>query len=289
MKKSKVTIYLYLFLFLVVAFVFYIDKDRKPEEKEEVKVTLDTSIYEKESKTIKKYENFIVPTRPSVDEESFLSSQIMFSNKKVTIADLKERDKMYTILSYLDKDGYFEDKTYYQIYDDEGNELDKQKKISEKKYNPQRGDMIVYKDINPNEIKKVANRIFNEDIEIPVHMIYNNSIECTFADKVECNLYQGCSIGSKDYVKYVSSDIKDDEIHIYQKFLHETSLNGVITLDNGLEEIDKDESSIKEITNGVLDKYGTTYKTTFKKSKDGKFYWYSSEPLEKAKSNTKNQ
>ena len=286
MKKSRINIYLYLFLFIVVVFIFYIDKDRVKEETKPVEqkaTTTDTSIYEKESKTIKKYEKYIVPTRPSMDEESYLTSQIMFSNKKVTIEDLKDRDKIYVVLAYLDKDGYFEDKTYYQIYDEEGNELDKQKKISEKKYNSQRGDIIVYKKITPNEIKKVANKIFNEDIEIPKHIIYNNKIECTFDENVECSDYQGCFIKSKDYVKYVSSDLKDDEIHIYQKFLHETTLNGETTLDNGIDIIDKDEDTIKEITNGVLDKYGTTYKTTFKKGADDKYYWYSTEPVEKSK------
>ena len=218
-----------------------------------------------------------------MDEESNLFSPLMFSNKKVTIEDLKDRDKIYVVLAYLDNDGYFDDKTYYQIYDDEGNEIDKPKKISERKYSLQRGDIIVYKKIKPAEIKKIANKIFNDDIEIPKHILYNNKIECTFDESVECSDYQGCFIKSKDYVKYVSSDQKDDEIHIYQKFLHETSLNGVITLDNGLEEIDKDENSIKEVTNGVIDKYGTTYKTTFKKGTDDKYYWYSTEPVEKSK------
>ena len=283
MKNNS--IYLYLFLFVVVAFVFFVDKDRVNDaiKKEEVVVEVDTSLYEKESKTIKKYENYIVPSRPSMDEESYLYSQIMFAPKKVTIADLDERDKMYVVLAYLEKDGYFEEKTYYQIYDDEGKELEKPKKISEKKYDPQREDKIVYKKISANKIQKIANKIFNEDVEIPKHIVYNNKIECTFDEKIECSSYKGSFIVNENYVKYVSSDLKNDEIHIYQKYLHQTHLSGVSPLDNGLEEIDMNENSIKEITNGVIDKYGTTYKTTFKKGANDKYYWYSTEPVEKSK------
>ncbi len=283
MKKNS--IYLYIFLFVVVAFIFFVDKDRVNDaiKKENVVVEVDTSIYEKESKTIKKYENYIVPTRPSMDEESYLFSPIMFNNKKVTINDLKERDKMYVVLSYLEKDGYFEEKTYYQIYDDEGKELEKPKKISEKKYNPQREDKIVYKKISANKIQKIAYKIFNEDVEIPKHIVYNNKIECTYDEKIECSSSYHDTIVNEDYVKYVSSDLKNDEIHIYQKYLHQTHLNGVIILTNGLETIDMNENSIKEITNGVIDKYGATYKTTFKKGADDKYYWYSTEPVEKSK------
>lgn len=290
MKKSSTSIYLYLFLLVIVAFIFFVDKDRPEKTKEEaVEIKIDNSIYEKESKTIKKYENYIVPSRPSMDEESYLYAQIMFAQKKVTINDLKERDKMYVVLSYLDKDGYFEDKTYYQIYDDEGKELEKPKKISEKKYDPQREDKIVYKKISANKIQKIANNIFNEDIEIPKHIVYNNKIECTYDEKIECNSYKGNTITSEDYVKYVSSDLKDNEIHIYQKYLHQTHLNGLSPLDNGFEQIDDYDTTIKEITNGVIDKYGTTYKTTFRKGSDNKYYWYSTEPIEKKKNNTKNQ
>ena len=89
-----------------------------------------------------------------------------------------------------------------------------------KKYSFQRGDIIVYKKIKPSEIKKAANKIFNEDIEIPEHIIYNNTIECTFDENVECSDYQGCFIKSKDYVKYVSSDLKDDEIPLLEEYKH---------------------------------------------------------------------
>lgn len=286
MKKSRINIYLYIFLFIVVVFIFYIDKDRVKEETKPVEQkvsTTDTSVYEKESKTIKKYENYIVPSRPSMDEESYIFEQIMFAQKKVTIEDLKERDKMYVVLAYLEKDGYFEDKTYYQIYDDEGKELEKPKKISEKKYDPQRKDKIVYKKINANKIQKISNKIFNEDVEIPKHIIYNNKIECTYDEKIECSSYKGNIIVSEDYVKYVSSDLKNDEIHIYQKYLHQTHLSGLSPLDNGIEHIDDYDTTIKEITNGVIDKYGTTYKTTFKKDSNGNFYWYSTEPVTNSK------
>ncbi len=284
MKKGKTYIYLYFFLAIVIFFIFFIDKDRVNNAvlEKNVVVEVDTSIYEKESKTIKKYESYIVPTRPSMDEESYLYAQIMFASKKVTIADLKERDKMYVVFASLDKDGYFEEKTYYQIYDDEGKELEKPKKISEKKYNPQRKDKIVYKKLNANKIQKIANKIFNTDIEIPKHFVYNNNIECTYDEKIECSSYSGhIVIRNKDYVKYVSSDIKDDEIHIYQKYLAEVYLNGRTMLIDGQEAIDPQEYEIKEITNGVIDKYGSTYKTTFKKGADDKYYWYSTEPVEK--------
>ena len=283
MKKGNKYIYLYFFLAVVILFIFFVDKNRAEGavKEETVVIEVDNSLYEKESKTIKKYENYIVPTRPSIDEESYIYSQIMFSNKKVTIADLKERDKMYVVLAYLEKDGFFEEKTYYQIYDDEGKELEHPKKISEKKYNPQREDKIVYKKINANKIQKISNKIFATDIEIPKHIVYNNKIECTYDEKIECSSYKGNTIVSENYVKYVSSDLKNDEIHIYQKYLHQTHLNGLSPLDNGLEGIDMNENSIKEITNGVIDKYGTTYKTTFKKGDDDKYYWYSTEPVEK--------
>lgn len=281
--KGKTSIYLYLFLFVVVLFIFYVDKDRGVDttsKKTQEIVLIDTSSYERESKTIQKYEKYILPTRPLSEEESFLYNLVMFDNKKVTIDSLDDKDKLSVVLSYLDKDDYFEDKTYYQIYDDEGNELEHPKKISEKKYSPERQDIIVYKKITTSKINKIANKIFDTDINIPEEIIYNNNIKCTYDEKVECSNYKS-SIVQEDYIRYVSSDLKDGEIHIYQKYLHETYLYGKVILTNGIETIDQEENGIKEITNDVIDKYGTTYKTTFKKGSDDKYYWYSTEPVEK--------
>ena len=232
----------------------------------------------------------------------------MFADYKVDNSNLSLYGKYSLIVQLLDRDGYFDEVEYYK-YKEEDNYEDlilateeDLKDYDKSGFNQCDSDVIVrkYPKINKSLISRYAKNIFGIDnIEILSFSYY--CISCDLVNgEYNCRNYTGgtgSSNASWEY-KYVDYEKNNDEMYIYHKafwgfndYLENGNENYVIfNTDNNekddLKDYVKNDKLIAVVNDfqydnidKLLDKYGVTFKSVFKKNSDGEYRWVSTEPI----------
>ena len=230
------------------------------------------------SDSVKKLYNY-------VSKFSYYDELIAYQSKKVTEKDLANSLKLLTVFNNLDKDDAT--RIEYQY---------------ENEYIPKREHIIYSKKI----IDDKATEIFGNNVTI-IHenaspydghsIIYKNNEYDSFD-------YEGGGVvpWESSTSKLIKAEQIGDDIFIYDKYVHLVEVENIVNGINHAGSYDiysASDKNVKLSSKVDFDKnklYGddiigniekflnqelTTFKHTFKKSSNGSYYWYSSEPINK--------
>ncbi len=232
----------------------------------------------------------------------------MFTDSKVTLNNLSLESKYAVIVGMMEEDGYFDNAEYFK-YTEAGNEesLVALSEEEAKKYDNEYGDltcdadMIVrkYYGITGDLINKYAEDIFG--IKNIRKVSFNfGCIECKYKNgEYDCRNYTG-GYATRPFrweAKVVDYDKTDTEILLYHKAFYVGFNNeGSYVLMTDRDGLDVDNKGNIKVnskklitslgnefltidTNDLLEEYGITFKSVFKKNNNGEYRWVSTEPV----------
>lgn len=199
-----------------------------------------------------------------------------FGDKKYYRVDLEDKE-------FIDENGEYDPEAYQKYVNDQNNWVE----LKESEYcGPQcDAEFYYYYKINKKVIHEYAVKMFGVDKLKDDTYVINYGEYCEYSnDEYYCKASAGGGTGIANYVlKYDRYEKKDDEIYIYQKAYYvENDLNkdgyNVSTYYQSNDKTYYEDVEL-EFDDKLYEKHGTIFKTTFKQSKDGNYYWISSEPL----------
>ena len=124
-------------------------------------------------------------------------------------------------------------------------------------------------DTNYTEINNTYKKIFGQDknMKLENKTFAPDSCQVKYNDLL-CVTFEGGTAYSNNDMRFGSAEKIDNTINIYSYYL-------VLGNNNNLE-----YSDLETLSNTEYRKYAKKYKSVFKEDSDGKYYWYSTEPVE---------
>lgn len=255
------------------------EPEEEPEEPKDESLETSLSV---NSSEVKQLYDYILKVNENQEE-------LTYRSETVTLEDLNDQLKIMTVFKNLSED-----------------DADNTKQVTD-----EYGQTTKHVYYSKETVDKKAKSIFGDDVTIK-----HQSSETLLAHAIDykdgqydCYEYQGGGDypWSMSCSKIESAEQKDNEIYIYDKYVHITSTDdesstydiydssdktqkiaeGVkyykLSYNEDLDSIDDREKAAEltmknaeEVTNNKI----KTFKHTFKKGSDGNYYWYSTEPVE---------